>query len=100
MTISCWYDIMFIMLIISNRRYGRRQTSELLLRNLIIDRISEGRGNDTLMIASPNDPTEKVPKQLWYEVDGIIRFDVVWESRYIHPTKTFYNWAKELGYEV
>lgn len=29
------------------------------------------------MIASPNDPVEKVPELSWYEMDGVPKFNVI-----------------------
>ena len=80
--------------------FSRAAYSSLMLRAIIIDRIAQGRGDETLMIASPNDPIEKVPNMLWYEEDGIPKFNVVWEKSYNYPIKTFYEWARELKIEV
>jgi hypothetical protein len=70
------------------------------LKVLVTQAIASGLGNETLMIASPHNPVEKVPKMLWYEEDGISNFDVIWEDRPKHPVKTMYEWAKELGIEM
>ena len=80
-------------------RFGCRanKTTESLteIRLLIRYMVLTGQGDKTLMIASPNDPIERVPRLVWYEMDGIPQVDTVWEDRPRHPIKTFLEWAKE-----
>jgi len=56
---------------------------------------SLGRGSETVMVASPNDPKKKVRGSFWYEEDGIPKLHIYEEEVYIHPTKTVDEWCKE-----
>ena len=83
--------------LVGNRWCGKSEYLTSLGKAYIRAMIMLGQGNSTLMIASPNDPVEKVPKVVWYEDDGLTKYDVIWEDRLRSPTKTCYEWAKELG---
>lgn len=54
-----------------------------------------GYGDMTIMVASPNDPKEKIQKHIVYELDGVPISETVEEERYIHPVKTIDEWCKE-----
>ena len=88
------------MILYLGRRYGKREACKQLIKSYVIVMIATEQGDKTLMIASPDDPVEKVPEMLWYDIDGVHQFEVIWHDRYKHPTKTFYEWAKELGIEM
>lgn len=77
--------------------HGNRCNKRDSIKPYIKYMIMTGRGDSTLMIASPNDPVEKVPKVVWYEEDGLTKYNVIWEDRPIRPVKTCYEWAKDLG---
>lgn len=79
---------------------GKSEECRQAIKLHIIIMIATGQGDSTLMVASHNDPVEKVPKLVWYEEDGITKFDTIWNDRYIHPIKTCYEWAKEYGIEM
>ena len=80
-----------------SKRYGNAQRAMNLIKLHIRIQIIMGRGDSTLMIASPNDPIERIPELSWYEMDGVASFDVIWTEVPRHPIKTCLEWAKELG---
>lgn len=85
-----------------SRMMGKRQLFLDRVRSEIIYHIRSGKGNETMMIISPDDPVEEVKRTryipVWDDQFGeSLMVDTYTEFVPKHPVKTFYEWAKEFN---